>query len=225
MNIKNRWEKLHSDPYHKPKYPSFDFVQFAFKNYDKKDKILDLGCGNGRHLKFLAENDFDAFGCDFSKNAIQHADMFLKQYGLSAHLDVASFDNLPYEDDFFDGIVAYGVILYGTKEQIEKGALEIHRVLKKNGKAYLKVRNLYDSRYINGIKYNNGGGDKYEIIVNDNNINKPAFHENGMKTYHFDKKEIKRIYAIFSKIEINRMRHTFDNDTYADDSFIVILTK
>ncbi|WP_257906457.1 hypothetical protein [Campylobacter lari] len=46
-----------------------------------------------------------------------------------------------------------------------------------------------------------------------------------MKVYHFDKKEIKRIYAIFSKIEINRMRHTFDNDTYADDSFIVILTK
>lgn len=219
MQNQKEWSALHADLRHQPKYPSSDVVSFVFKNLPKGGKILDLGCGAGRHLKFLAENGFECYGIDYSQNGIKASELLLLECGLKAQLQVASADDLPFEDNFFDGLLCYGILLYNPKNVIEKAAKEMHRVMKKGTKAYLHLRGTEDYRFVNGEKLN-----EYEAIVRETIPKRPAFGENGMKMYFFDEDEIKRVFADF-KITINHHKLYFENYAYNDDNFFLILEK
>lgn len=218
--LQEKWHELHADKRHQPRYPSSDLVSFVFRNFKSGDKILDLGCGTGRHVKFLVENGFKAFGVDYSENGIKATQELLKTYNLQADLKVSSVDNIPYEDKSFDGLLCYGVLYYNSKEVIEKAAKEIYRVLKQDSIAYIVVRNIDDYRYKNNKK-----NSKYEVIIQESDKNRSASCEDGMQMYFFDKDEVKRVFKDFKTIEINRLRISYTNDTFADDDFLIILKK
>ncbi|HID0754288.1 TPA: class I SAM-dependent methyltransferase [Campylobacter jejuni] len=218
--IQQKWHELHADKRHQPRYPSNDLVSFVFRNFKSGDKILDLGCGAGRHVKFLAENGFKAFGVDYSENGIKAAQELLKTYNLQADLKVSSVDDIPYEDESFDGLLCYGVLYYNSKEVIEKAAKEIYRVLKKGSMSYVAVRNMDDYRYKNNEKKS-----KYEVIIQESDKNRSASCEDGMQMYFFDNDEVQRIFKDFKNIEINRLKTSYANDSFADENFVVILRK
>jgi SAM-dependent methyltransferase len=48
----------------------------AFLNLKKEVKLLDLGCGKGRHAIYLNALGFDVTGADLSSNSIAHAKQF-----------------------------------------------------------------------------------------------------------------------------------------------------
>lgn len=217
---REKWHELHSQKRHQPRYPAVDLVSFVFRNFKQNDKILDLGCGAGRHMKFLAENGFEAYGVDYSENGIKATKELLQNHNLKVDLKISSVDEIPYEDEKFDGLVCYGVLYYNPKEIIEKAAKEMHRILKKGAKAYVVIRSTQDYRYENSEKIS-----KYEVIINEKDEKKAAFKENGMKMYFFDKDEVQRVFRDFQTIEINRLRTSYENDNFADDNFLVILTK
>ena len=181
---------------------------------------MDLGCGAGRHLKFLAENGFEAYGCDYSSSGIKASQELLASANLKANFEIASVDNLPYDDEFFDGLICFGVLYYNDKQSIQKAASEIFRVLKKGSKALILVRNLEYYRYEKAKKLS-----KYEVIIQENDEKRSAFKENDMPMYFFDKDEVKRVFYHFKNLEINRIRTSFDNDSYADDDFVIICEK
>jgi len=104
-------------------------------------RVLDLGCGSGRHLVYLAEQGFETFGIDITERAIELAANWLKERGLRAEVSIGSiFERLPYEDDFFDAIVTTKVINHGRIEDIRKAIKEIERVLKPKGLIFIEVR-------------------------------------------------------------------------------------
>lgn len=55
-----------------------EFMQnlVSFLNLNANDKILDLGCGRGRHSIFLNSLGFNMVGADLSKNSIKYAKQF-----------------------------------------------------------------------------------------------------------------------------------------------------
>src|SRR3712207_9523380 len=110
MQIK--WEKLHEQARFRPKYPSEEVVQFVFRNFkrDGKERVLDLGCGAGRHVYFMANESIDAYGCDISREGISYTKNMLERSGLRANLSVASINKLPYENDYFNGLISCGVL-------------------------------------------------------------------------------------------------------------------
>jgi len=62
-------------------YPSEEIIRFIKKNNIVDKKILDLGCGNGRHLILLErEGNNKVFGIDGSiyalKNSLYHKKNF-----------------------------------------------------------------------------------------------------------------------------------------------------
>jgi len=219
MQNQTQWFKLHSDFKHQPKYPSSDLVRFVFKNFPRGGKILDLGCGAGRHLKFLAENGFETYGVDYSQNGLKASEILLSQHSLKAELSLASADDLPFEDEFFDGVLCYGILYYNPKDLILKAAKEIFRVLKKGSKAYVLVRTTKDSRYEMGEKIS-----AYESIVRTDDPKNSAFSENGMRMYFFDEGLVKEVFKDF-KITINHIRMDFENYSFADDDFALVLEK
>lgn len=214
------WEQLYQNSFSRSKYPNEPLVSFMVRNYKGGERILDLGCGSGRHMYYLAQNGFKAYGCDISQEAIKQAKSLLKEHNLPGVLEVASLEKLPFEDDFFDGLCCIGVLMYGTKAQIEQNAKEIYRVLKKGAKAFLILRSIRDYRHFHAKQLN-----RYEVIIDIKDETMPGFCENGMRVYHFDEDEVKRIYSNFNDLDINMLRRSFKNNAYANDDLMVTFTK
>ena len=103
-------------------------------------KILDFGCGAGRHTAYLAKRGFEVYGFDASPTAIARTRALLKREHLRADLRVWDMlQPLPYENEFFDALLAVKVIHHTYMDKIKKIFKEIDRVLKKGGFLYLQV--------------------------------------------------------------------------------------
>jgi len=102
-------------------------------------RVLDLGCGAGRHLVYLAQKGFDAYGIDISREAIKKAKLRLNKLGFSANLKVGSMASLPYRDNFFDALISTTTIHHGMIQQIKKTIREIERVMKPAGLIFITV--------------------------------------------------------------------------------------
>jgi ubiquinone/menaquinone biosynthesis C-methylase UbiE len=119
------------------KYPSESLIRFVAKNFYKLERknvrLLDLGCGPGANLWYLCREGFDVFGIDGSDAAIDMAKSRLLSEKLTAHLEVGDVVILPYEDNFFDGVVENECLYCNNVENTSKILAEIKRVLKPNG--------------------------------------------------------------------------------------------
>ncbi len=70
-------------------------------------RVLDLGCGSGRHLVYLAKEGFEVYGIDIAKYGIKIAKNWLREKGLKANLKIGNiYQKLPYSNDFFDAIIS-----------------------------------------------------------------------------------------------------------------------
>jgi ubiquinone/menaquinone biosynthesis C-methylase UbiE len=86
-------------------------------------KILDMGCGEGRYTKNLIK-DNEYHGVDIVRT--------------SKTTYVCMAENTPYEDGYFDEVIALGLLDYSNPEKTLK---EAFRVLKKGGNMRILVPN------------------------------------------------------------------------------------
>ena len=104
-------------------------------------KVLDLGCGSGRHLVYLAKNGFKIYGFDIAETGIEIAERWLKENNLSADFKSGSiYKNLPYPNNFFDAVISTQTINHGMIDDIRRGIREIERILKPGGMIFITVR-------------------------------------------------------------------------------------
>ncbi len=102
----------------------------------KNDKILDLGCGNGRYYSFFKDEEVKYIGVDNSQELINIA----KQKYPGVQFQVESGLNLSFPDNYFDQIYSIAVLHYiPSKEYRLKFLKEAKRVLKNNGYLTLLV--------------------------------------------------------------------------------------
>ena len=77
------------------------------ENYaNENEKILDLGCGNGRLYELFREKTVDYYGVDFSEGLIEIARKRYPQF----KFQVADAFNLPFSADFFDKVFNIAVL-------------------------------------------------------------------------------------------------------------------
>jgi SAM-dependent methyltransferase len=96
-------------------------------------KLLEVGCGQGRVLTYLAkEKQVDGTGVDINKSAIKIAK---KRCGEVAKFEWMNGAELLFPDDSFDLVVMAGVIGGVEKEEREKIMKEAFRVLREGGEA------------------------------------------------------------------------------------------
>ena len=105
------------------------------------EKILDLGCGSGRHTVYLAKKGFKVYGFDISAEGIKLTKNWLKENNLKANLKIGSiYKKLPYKDNFFDAVISINTIHHSKIENIRKAIQEIERVLKPEGLIFINFR-------------------------------------------------------------------------------------
>ena len=81
-------------------------------------RVLDLGCGLGRHLLLLAAEGFETYGSDVSPTAVETCRRRLKEASLSATVTRTDMTAIPQPDSFFDAVIAWNVLYHATTEKI-----------------------------------------------------------------------------------------------------------
>ncbi|MBY8998259.1 MAG: class I SAM-dependent methyltransferase [Candidatus Thorarchaeota archaeon] len=97
-------------------------------------RILDLGCGTGRHVVSLTRLGFDVYGFDASPKALSMTQEWLNDEDLEATLCEHQMEEpFPYEHNFFDAVISTQVIHHNLMKNVRKTISEIERVLKPGG--------------------------------------------------------------------------------------------
>ncbi len=103
-------------------------------------RVLDLGCGTGRHVVYLKQHGFDVIGFDNAPHGLQLTADWLADEKLTAPLVLADVHApLPFPDGAFDAIVCIKVIHHGLRERVLGAVGEIRRILRPGGMLLLSV--------------------------------------------------------------------------------------
>lgn len=190
-------------------YPHEEIIRFTARyiakrvgldkvNYlvDKQSKILDLGCGIGRHLIFFNDLGMDIYGVDLSEEAINVGEKWLDKENIEYKnkLFVGSANSLPWNEGTFDFIVSHAVLDSMTFDIAKSVVSECHRVITKDGLFYCDL-----------IGENNlhGPGFEKEIIVD-------TAHEKGTIQSYFTENKIQNLFEGF--FEIIEIKHIINKD-------------
>ncbi len=220
IDVRAIWDELHKIPRFRPQYPSEFVTRFLFNNFPREQriggiKVLDIGCGAGRHVKLFAEQGFDVSGIDFSREAITHANEMLGRFNLNAEMVYGDVRELPYKDNSFDAAVSFGVFDYLDSKGMKKAISEMFRVLKTKAKAFVLVRTSDDYRF--------GRGE--EVEENTFILDTPETNEQGMTMHFLSQGGVYEYYSAFSKISLEKFELTFNNLKNLDSAWIIKVEK
>jgi len=219
--MKDRWEDSHMQERFQPKYPVDDVVRFVFTHFPRNPeerrnlKILDLGCGAGANAVFLAKEGFQTYATDISDPGLKVTEKRLKDNNLRAVVENASMEKQPFPDEYFDGVISFGVLYYNTADKYQNAVDEIHRILKKDGQAFVFTRTIDDYRFGKGEKI----GDNTFVL------NTADTSEVGMVNFFLKREDINRIFGKFSEIVVEKQETTFGNLQKKNSNWIIQVKK
>ncbi|MEN9530896.1 MAG: hypothetical protein RIQ83_120 [Pseudomonadota bacterium] len=130
------------------KYPSEDLIRFIARNFysikNRLDvKVLELGCGPGANIWFLAKEGFSFCGIDCSSTAIEQASLRLDKefpnWRQHSELIVGNANDLPYASESFDAVIDNECICCLDFKTAIDTYNEAWRVTKYNGKLYSRT--------------------------------------------------------------------------------------
>jgi len=142
MNAKNHpWENIYARDgriFTEP-FPAFSSVVQKFTQNQCR-RILDLGCGNGRHVVALMNLNFKTIGIDISPTGLSLTRKWLEEENLPANLVCGDIRHcLPFKKNSFDGLISTQVIHHSLLAEIRLTISEIWRVMTDGGIAFVTV--------------------------------------------------------------------------------------
>jgi SAM-dependent methyltransferase len=129
----------------------------------RESRMLDIGCGRGRHSRFLAEKGFQVTGIDISPDSIS----FAKQFE-SGNLEFYQQDmRLPFRVNYFDYafnfFTSFG--FFKTRREHDDVIRTIANGLKEKGVFFIDYLNVrYAEQHLLHNEIKNIGSTSYEII-------------------------------------------------------------
>jgi len=199
----NKIFKARGKVFEEPKEEMIKILKI-FKRFKVK-KVLDLGCGSGRHVVLLAKNGFKVYGFDIADEGIKIARQWLKREELKANFKIGSiYKKLPYRNNFFDAAISTHAIHHGKIEDIRKTIREIERILKPDGLIFATFRKRKFRKFYPKLtiieKY---GEQKFNYKVLGPRTYAPtAGGEKGLIHYLFNKELIRREFKNFKINEL-----------------------
>lgn len=133
------WDEIYDAGRHLNLYPYDSVVSFLYRNRiaEKKQSVLEVGCGAGNNLWFAAREGFEVHGFDASQSAIQFARNRFQNEGLTGNLEVNHFSGMEYPDNYFDFAIDRCSLATTKLPVISDTINKIYHCLKPNGKFFM----------------------------------------------------------------------------------------
>lgn len=152
-----------------------------------RQRVLDLGCGDGLTTTLLAAKGFTVTGIDYSAVGLSKARERLEAKGLTAELTEGDiYEPLPFADNSFDAVVSYQVINHNRIDKIRELLRELDRVLAPRGLLSVKVADArtYTFVYYDGVFLDEFGS--VFTLIAPRTFLPIAGHEKGVIHYDFN---------------------------------------
>jgi SAM-dependent methyltransferase len=162
-------------------------------------RILDLGCGNGRHTVFLKKKGFNVWGLDNAPEGIRLAQEWLKKEHLAAPLLLVDvYAPFPFKDNSFDGLISTRVIHHATQAKVISAVHEIIRVVRKGGMILITVPG--DAKR----KSHHAWFGRHTLIkwIEPHTYIPLGTHEKGIPHYVFTPNELRELFSGFAEVKI-----------------------
>ncbi|AHF01592.1 type 11 methyltransferase [Thiomicrospira aerophila AL3] len=162
---KEFWEKFYSQDDGHVMYPHEEIIRF-FSTYIRKrvdlakfvdkchfepiPRVLDIGCGRGRHVVFSSELGLDIHAIDLSEEAIKLTKKWLETKNIQvddSKVVTSSVTDMPWANDYFDFAISHGVFDSMYFDIAKQGMAEASRVIKKGGLFYIDLVSGDDSMH------------------------------------------------------------------------------
>jgi DNA-binding transcriptional MerR regulator len=147
-------ESVVREQYKSDKKNKIDFDKWCFNqiNFPQNARVLEVGCGTGKLWYKNKENideNLDITLSDFSKGMLKSTKEKLKELKHNFNYEEINVENIPYEDESFDIVIARHMIYFSPN--IEKALAEIKRVLVPGGIAYITVNSCETMAELNEL--------------------------------------------------------------------------
>lgn len=201
----------------------YGFNQLSISNFIKNakelitekgcNKILDLGCGGGRHSFYFYKFGFEVHATDIDCKYIKENINRLNLDNITVKEN--SFTDIPYSSDFFDAVICTSTLHHALSKDIEKGINEIYRVLKPNGYFIFDILSREDNSY--------GMGER----IDDNTFIGGREGEEGIPHHYTDSIELESFTNKFSYIDVNKSIYRFimNQEEYISKCYEVMAIK
>lgn len=185
-------------------YPGLKYDRSKYQG----GKILDLGFGDGRNMPLLHNCGLDISGVETTQETVDMVTGAMSELGIKTDLRVGSNASIPFEDNYFDYILACAACYYIDKNgTFEDNLAEISRVLKPGGYFIANFPAFSDLPIPNNFILNDAipAGDGHVIIKHD-----PFGIRDGYKFRPFSsEQEIADVFS--SRYDDICTGYTFDN--------------
>jgi SAM-dependent methyltransferase len=171
-------------------------------------RILDLGCGTGRHQVFLEERGHEVFGMDVSANGLIYARDWLRKKDHPARLLLANMTSLPYCSSSFDIIISMYVIHHNPLVEVRRTIQEMFRLLLPGGLILLTIPSKRGFRHDRGQQVEPG------TVIPD------IGQDRGIPHHYFDLAEIASEFTDFVIREI-RLDEEVNDDGYLSSHWFI----
>jgi SAM-dependent methyltransferase len=123
----NRTERL------RLRYPSELVVGFLVHNVASRSRVLDLGCGSGRHALLAAELGHEAWGVDLAEEGLACCRDEASARGLTVSVRRAGMADTGLATAAFDAVVCYSALGGNTLDEQRRVIDEVDRLLRPGG--------------------------------------------------------------------------------------------
>lgn len=131
------WERALKNP-PKSYIKLFEQEQEYLKNNIKKNqKVIDIGCGDGRNILSIVDITINITGIDIDPKAVKDTKKNLTEYP-DIRIILGDVTRLPFNDKIFDTVI-FSMTLVNLNNQKEKALSEMKRILKDNGQMIISV--------------------------------------------------------------------------------------
>jgi ubiquinone/menaquinone biosynthesis C-methylase UbiE len=205
---------------HWGKYPPEHVIRFVARNFYNSPnrsqvQLLEIGCGPGSNIWFMAREGFSVTGIDGSETAIRIARERLAGEALDGDLRVGDFARLPWGDATFDGVVENVSLYCNPRANIRLALAEVYRVLKP-GAPFL-------SSFFSDRTWGYGQGQMIEpggfTNISDGPLAGAGF------CLFLTRNELPDLYSDFADVTVERLSWTLENEQHLVEQFVITCRK
>jgi ubiquinone/menaquinone biosynthesis C-methylase UbiE len=136
----------------KARYELQDYMKSVIPFADFKDKrVLEVGSGSGIDAAEFARNGAIVTAVDMTNSAVNETERTLAEAGLTARVQKAEADDLPFRGNSFDLVYSFGVLHH--IRDVASALMEFRRVLKRGGLVIAMVYHVDSLLYAYSIMH------------------------------------------------------------------------